>query len=114
MRYRKQGDESCPITGATHLSLFNINPAAPICPQATASYQNEIIQMTGMPHHTKATSGSPVFSIAAAGATSRGGALSVLLMQEEGGTVGFGAGGGLGFVFLWGGSESVPTSSYGI
>ena len=55
-----------------------------------------------MPHHTGASSGSPVFSIAAAGATSRGCALSVLLMQEEGGTVGFGAGGGLGFVFLWG------------
>ncbi len=33
--------------------------------------------------------------------TSRVGELSVLLMQE-GGTVGFGAGGGLGFVFMWG------------
>jgi len=50
-----------------------------------------------MPHHTEASSGSPVFSIAAAdigNGTSRVSALSVLLMQEQGCTVGFGAGGG--------------------
>ncbi|MCG2738352.1 MAG: hypothetical protein L6282_18375 [Candidatus Methanoperedenaceae archaeon] len=37
-------------------------------PHATASHQNESIQVTGMPHHTGAPSGSPVFSIAAGGA----------------------------------------------
>ncbi|MBU4221210.1 MAG: hypothetical protein KKD46_03545 [Euryarchaeota archaeon] len=57
--------------------------------------------MNGTLHHTEAPSGSPVFSIAAAGALrARVGELSVLLVQEKGGTVGFGAGGGLGFVFL--------------
>ncbi|MBU4221211.1 MAG: hypothetical protein KKD46_03550 [Euryarchaeota archaeon] len=79
---------------------LNINPAAQICPLATASYQNESIQVTGMPHHTKAPSGSPVFSIAAAGAL-RGYAFRSLDVGG-GGTVGFGAGGGLGFVFLGG------------
>ena len=75
---------------------------APICPRATASHQNKSIQVTGTAHHTGAPSGSPVFRIAAAGEldTSRGSALSVLLMQEVRGTVGFGAGGGLMFVFL--------------
>ena len=45
--------------------------------------------------------------------TSRVPALSVLLVQEERGTVGFGAGGVGDYVFV-GGSESVSTSSYGI
>ncbi len=62
--------------------------------------------MTGISHHTEATSGSPVFRIAAADfgelRTSRIPALSVLLMQEQRGTVGFGACGGLGFAFLGG------------
>ncbi len=35
-------------------------------PQATASHQNQSIQVTGIPHHTEAASGSPVFRIAAA------------------------------------------------
>jgi len=60
------------------------------------------MQVTGMPHHSKATSGSPVFRIAAAGALRRYAFRS--LDAGKGGTVGFGAGGGLGFVFLWGGS----------
>ncbi|MBU3968052.1 MAG: hypothetical protein KKG76_11895 [Euryarchaeota archaeon] len=64
-----------------------------------------------MPHHTEATSGSPVFSIAAAGATLRGGALSVLLMHERGGTVGFGRGGGLRLVFLWGVCSNIGTEN---
>ncbi|MFH1322382.1 MAG: hypothetical protein ABIH80_00930 [Methanobacteriota archaeon] len=56
--------------------------------------------VTGMPHHTRAPSGSPVFRIAAAGelGTSRVPALSVILMPEEGDTVGLGACGGGGFV----------------
>jgi len=57
--------------------------------------------VTGIPHPTGVPSGSPVFSIAAAGA--RGGALSVLLKQEERGTVGFGAGGAGVCVFYEGG-----------
>ncbi|MDP3106054.1 MAG: hypothetical protein Q8M95_15785 [Candidatus Methanoperedens sp.] len=47
---------------------FNINPPAPIYPHATASHQNESIQVTGTQHHIRAPSGSPVFSIAADGA----------------------------------------------
>jgi hypothetical protein len=74
---------------------LNINPPAPICPHATASHQNESIQVTGIPHHTEAPSGSPVFSIAAPilGTAHFAGvpALSVLLMQERRCTVGFGA-----------------------
>ncbi len=39
-----------------------------MCSYATASHQNKSIQMTGIPHHTEAPSGSPAFSIAASGA----------------------------------------------
>jgi len=54
-----------------------------------------------MPHHIKAPSGSPVFSIAAAGAL-RGKRAFRSLDAGTGGTVGFGAGGGQGLVLLWG------------
>ncbi len=57
--------------------------------------------MTGTPHHPKAPSGSPVFSIAAVGAL-RGYAFRSL-DAEEGGTVGFGAGGGAGVCVIRGG-----------
>ena len=51
------------------------------------------------PLHTKAPSGSPVFSIAAAGEL-RGYAFRSLDAGAEGHGGVFGAGGGLGFVFL--------------
>ncbi len=43
--------------------------------------------------------------------TSLGGALSVLLMQERGGTVGFGAGGGQGCVFVGGFKFTIKVKS---
>ncbi|MBU4339865.1 MAG: hypothetical protein KKD46_02960 [Euryarchaeota archaeon] len=54
---------------------------------------------SGITHHTKAPSGSPVFSIAAAGALAGRRAFRSL-DSGGGGTVGFGVGGGLGIVFL--------------
>ncbi|MDP3104999.1 MAG: hypothetical protein Q8M95_10385 [Candidatus Methanoperedens sp.] len=64
-----------------------------------------------MPHHNKAASGSPVLRIAAADIgevrTSRVPALSVLLMQGQRCTVGFGAGVGAGVCVFRGFSEVV-------
>jgi len=61
----------------------------------------------GISHHTEAPSGSPVFSIASAGAPLREyPAHFVLLMQEERGTVGFGAGGGAGVCVFRGGLKT--------
>ncbi len=77
---------------------LNINPPAPICPHAIASHQNESIQVTGIPHHIGAPSGSPVFRIAAVGAL-RGYAFRSLDAGGEG-HGGIWSRWGAGFVFL--------------
>jgi len=68
--------------------------------------------VTGIPHHPRAPSGSPVLSIAAAGHFTST-ALWVLLVQDKRGTVGFGAGGGGAGVCVIGGSVSDMVCSSG-
>ncbi len=57
-----------------------------------------------MPHHNRGAFRFACVEDRGCRGTSLGGALSVLLIQDKRGTVGFGAGAGLGFAFLGGGS----------
>ncbi len=90
-------------THAPHIyHSFNINPPAPICPRPRFTSKLKHACDRNAASYRGAFRFACVQDYGCRG-TSRGGTLSVLLMQEERGTVGFGAfGGGVGFAFLWG------------
>jgi hypothetical protein len=98
MRYEEQGEDSFPSQALHIYHSFNINPRRRYAPMQPFTSQ---LKHTG-DRNTASYRGAFRFACVqdrGCRGTSRGGALSVLLMQDKRGTVGFGAGGGLGFVF---------------